>query len=441
MYARVLAVALALVSCKATDGASATSSAPDPQAAGAARPAEPAPKPVARSDAEPDPELESEAEPTPEPAPRPEGHDFIDEAQAIFRVAACGGDGPVPERLDTPALARHCKKMARRIASYEKHWADIAGPFIADLRPDDVPGSVVYPFGGGDLVSALVVFPDAREITTISLEAAGDVRAIDTLGRRDVREELDVIRHEIHRLFLAAHSTTKSLQTASHSRLPGTVVFALTALAVHGHEPVSLRYFDIEPDGSLRYLDVDELDARQRESERGAARQKTRKSRQVWREQHAAFANVEIEFRSADGGDVRTYRHIVANLDDYHMTDDDRVLQHLAAKGDIAAMTKAASYLLWLPEFSRVRDYLLDNVVWMLSDSSGLPPKAARKAGFEQIPYGTFTGPYFVRDPERVRKQMVALWESSPARPLPFRFGYPDAEKKPHMLVTRRAEE
>ena len=40
--------------------------------------------------------------------------------------------------------------------------------------------------------------------------------------------------------------------------------------------------------------------------------------------------------------------------------------------GEVAAITKAASYLLWRGDFSRIRDYLLDNMVWMVSDSSGI---------------------------------------------------------------------
>ena len=57
-------------------------------------------------------------------------------------------------------------------------------------------------------------------------------------------------------------STTKSLQQASHSTLPGTIMMALAGLAVHDMEPTALRYFDIEQDGTLRYLKNEELDSR-----------------------------------------------------------------------------------------------------------------------------------------------------------------------------------
>ena len=44
------------------------------------------------------------------------------------------------------------------------------GPVVRD-HATDLPKKVLYPFGGSDLISALAVFPDAEEITIISLES------------------------------------------------------------------------------------------------------------------------------------------------------------------------------------------------------------------------------------------------------------------------------
>ena len=387
--------------------------------------------------------------PLPEPvAPPPSpvaGDDFGAQVQLLYRVAACGNTAEVPPRLGAKAVARHCDDMQRRYRSYKRAWADRAQAFIAGLRPAGLPSTVVYPFGGGDLVSALVVFPDATEITTISLEAAGDVRTIDTIDRGQLLADLGEIGHEIGRLYHAAHSTTKSLQSAARSRLPGTVVFALAALAVHGLEPVSLRYFDIEPDGQLRYLTGAELD--QRVAAAIAAAPAPRKRQKVgkgtvwraWREQESVFANMEITFRPVGDPTAppRTYRHVVANLDDEHMAVDRRVLAHLERKGKVAVMTKAASFLLWYDDFSQIRSYLIDHLAWMISDASGIPPSYAEPAGLEQVTYGKFVDAYFIKDPNNVRGQMKKLWARSPERALPFRFGYPDAEKNNHLMITR----
>jgi hypothetical protein len=204
-------------------------------------------------------------------------------------------------------------------------------------------------------------------------------------------------------------------------------------------DPVSLKYFDIQPDGSLEYISSGELDRRVAEL---AARtpEKKKHSRHFWFEQDSVFANVEIKFRPR-GGDgkapLRTYRHIVANLDDPHMTQDGRVLVHLKSKGKVAVMTKAASFLLWWDDFSQIRNYLLGNMAWMISDASGIPPSYAEPAGFEQITYGTFNGPYFIQDPINARGQFVKMWKKQPKRDLPFRFGYPDQDKNPHLMITR----
>ena len=414
-----------------------------PPGAAAGDKADPGPAdPAATNDpVDSDPVPDPGPPPPPEPPPPPPGTDFIAHAKILFRIAACGGDDPVDERFNAKIVDAHCKTMLERFASYKKKWADIAAPFLAELRPEGLPETIVYPFGGGDLTSALVTYPDAREITTVSLEAAGDPRTVDSLDAAGLKKDLGVIGHDVGRLFLSAHSTTKSLQTASHSTIPGTLVFALSALAVHGYEPLSLRYFTIEPDGTLTYFTEAELDAetasRKDTEDAGETKYKTR---QHWRKQEAVFANMEILIRrigDTHDEDIITYRHIVANLDDPHLTEDGRVVKHLEAKGKVAFMTKAASYLLWLPEFSVIRDYIIAHLAWMISDSSGLPPSFAEPAGFEQITYGKFTGPYFVRDPEKIRTQFVKLWKDNPQQKLPFRFGYPDANKNNHMMITR----
>jgi hypothetical protein len=377
---------------------------------------------------------------TPAAADDKAGTDFGPQVRLLFRTGACGSDDALPDRFPARTIASHCKGMQDLYASYKRAWANQAGAFITNLRPADAPKAVVYPFGGGDLTSALVVFPDATEITTLSLEAPGDVRAIDTIKRGQLTTDLSKISHDIRRLYRSAHSTTKSLQEAAYSELPGSLMFALAGLAVFNFEPVSLRYFDINRDGTLEYLSNDELERRAAEVR---AHQKDKKRfnarTHYWVEMESVFANVEIQYRPRGDAKapLRTYRHILANLDDPHMTADDRVLDHLRLKGKVSVMTKAASFLLWYDDFSQVRDYLLKNIAWMISDASGIPPSYANPAGFEQITYGVFTGPYFIQDKNNKRAELIKLWKKQPKRDLPFRFGYPDENKQNHLMITR----
>lgn len=369
----------------------------------------------------------------------PGGTDFGTQAQTMFRVAACGGDAAIPDAFNKKTVDAHCKEMGEIYAWYKKNWMKPAMDFMHDNVPKNAPSTVVYPFGGGDLSSALSVYPDATEITTISLEAAGDVRVIDTKASK-LSNDFDEVGNILRRLYREGYSSTKSLQAASHLTLPGTVMMALAGMAVHDMEPVQLRYFDIEPDGKLTYLTNEQLDKRAEEyaaTKRGQTPPK--KITHYWYEQDSPYANVEILYRPKGDAKapLRTYRHIVANLDDDHTNGDDRILKHLKLKKKVAVMTKGASFLLWYDDFKNIRDYLLANTAWMVSDASGIPPSYAGPAGFEQLTFGDFQGPYFVIDEKNTRAEFIKLWKDNPHKDLAFRFGYPDSNNHNHLMITR----
>src|SRR2546430_2346675 len=83
--------------------------------------------------------------------------DFGPQVRAMFRVAACGGDDAIPDKFPQKTIDAHCQEMKEVYTSYKKAWADGVETFVAKLRPSDLPSTVVYPFGGGDLSSALAV--------------------------------------------------------------------------------------------------------------------------------------------------------------------------------------------------------------------------------------------------------------------------------------------
>jgi hypothetical protein len=431
----LVALSLPCAACaraQAPDAASTLSSSPAPGATSGAPLQQPPSAAVAPEAAGDTPSAASARAPTEALAEPPlGGKDFLPEAQVMFRVAACGGSGEVPPRFDTNVVARHCDELRRAYDDYRHSWVDVAAPFLASIRPKDLPTTVVYPFGGGDLTSALATFPDAREITTISLEPAGDLRPVDTLAPERLSRELAEHRSHLERLFLKAHSRTENLEKEAKTELPGEILFSLAALAVYGDEPVGLRYFHLTPDGSVAYVTQEDIDA--------APHMKASDRR-------ALFANAELRFRStADPSKVTVLRHISYNLDDAHLKADPSLLAYLngpgrgAGGGKVAAMTKAATHLLWDDHFSTIRGWLVEHTDWMVSDSTGIPPRIAGPAGFVQDTYGTFDGPSPYGLPDaRDARDLKRLFASQPERDLAFRYGYPDRNGHAHLLVTRR---
>src|SRR6185436_13280785 len=366
------------------------------------------------------------AEPKPAPpteAP-PGGHDFTPEAMALLAVGACGDVAP-PADFDPKLLEAHCEIIKKAQSDYAGQWVKPARGFFGDHVPRELPRKVVYPFAGGDLSTALTVYPDADEITTLALEPAGDPRDLSHLKGRDLDAALKKVQYELKFLYRVNFSNTINMIDAMREgSLPTLLIFSLSALKIHGYEVVGLRYFRIEPDGKLHYLDDAEVAAAPT-----AAKGKPQARNRI-------FANAEIQFRRP-GGRLQVYRHIQQNLDNEHLKQDPRVLKHLEAKGTVAGMTKAASYLLSWDSFSAMRDYLTGHVSWMVSDATGVAPKWGKPAGYEYETYGNFVGPHIPAGGS-IEKDWRVEFEGEPKRDLPFRFGYYDKKNANHLVIMRK---
>jgi hypothetical protein len=429
---------LAVISCACTSNHADAKASPDaPAPASSASAIAPTPS----ASAAPQPDAARDAPVGHDAAPAPlAGQDFIDQARVLFRLAACGGDAPIPARFDAKTVEAHCKDLTAKYAEYKRQWVDIAMPYIANLEPKGLPQEVVYPFGGSDLMSALATFPDGLTYTTISLEASADIRRVDTITQKKLDAELALNRLHLGKLFEKVHSRTVNLDMESKSDLPGEIVFSLVALAIYGFEPVSLRYFRINADGTLHYLTAEDIDTMEK-----AELAKKKSPADIAAD---VFGAVELQFRKAGdpSAPLKTFRHMAWNLDDKHLRADPSILRHLEAKGKVSAMTKAASHCLWSDEFSTIRQYLLDHMVWMISDSTGIPIRIAKRAGWTEDTYGVFEWPaaFFVdnknvEDNNRNAEDMRKLWKQNPQHDLAFRYGYPDRDHHAHMMVTRPA--
>ncbi|MDP2271611.1 MAG: hypothetical protein Q8K32_12810 [Archangium sp.] len=353
--------------------------------------------------------------------------DFIADVKPLYDVVTCQGT-PLTQ-LDAKTLAAYCAGQNKRYAHFRSRWAVQATKFVGDLLPPELPEELVYPFGGGDLMAALALFPKAKVITTLSLELAGDPRRLPGLTNAKVlKSSLSAIANASASTLMSNDSLSKNLSATQQGELPGQLSMHLMGLALAGQEPVSVKFFRVEPDGTLHYFSADEV----KELE-GTTASNLKAS---WKapDFSPAFANVEIQFvpRGQPDAPRRTHRHLAANLANDSLPPG--VLKHLEAKGRVTAMTKAASYLLWREAFSTVRDYLLSHADFMVSDSTGIPPRHWTTRGCTVAAYGAF------------EKSFLGTWEPyqeelrktfATAKKLPMRFGYPDGSpgKHNHLLI------
>ena len=348
---------------------------------------------------------------------------FAAEIKLIHQLAACGPQAAVISRRTQKVVRRHCARLRPLLASHRKRWLRRAVPFFRAHVPPDLPRQVVYPIGGADLFTLLATFPAATDYTSISLERSGDPRRVGRQSARQLRASLTRLRAALRPFFRHAHHRTDRLRRLERSALPAELGTAVVALALHGHAPVELRYFAFHADGSLRYITAEDLNSTH--------------GRGALRAQRRLFANMELTFRTPDGA-LKRYRHVARDLSDRALPTEARLLRHLRAKGRVAALVKAGSYLIAQEGFSTFRGYMLDNLAWMLADSTGPSPRQARRAGLEVLFFGKYRGAYLPLG-EPFNRQYRRLIRAQPRRPLRFRFGYPDSSGKGynHLLIIR----
>jgi hypothetical protein len=128
------------------------------------------------------------------------------------------------------------------------------------------------------------------------------------------------------------------------------------------------------------------------------------------------------------------HRHLAANLANDAIPAG--VVKHLEAKGRVASMTKAASYLVWRESFSTIRDWLVKSSVVMVSDSTGVPPRHWLAQGCTVDAYGKFEKS-FLGTWEGYQEELRKLFAT--AKKVPMRFGYPDGSpgKHNHLLLAK----
>ncbi len=358
--------------------------------------------------------------------------EFIDDVRGLFQVVTCQ-DGAAPAPLDAKTVAAYCAKMTPRFQRFREHWGVTARDFIAAQRPQALPPELVYPFGGGDLMMALTSFPDAQVITTLSLELAGDPRRLKRVTDKALlAQSLNALDEAATTTLLSNDSKSVNLSKLQRGELPGQLSMHLMGLALHDLVPVSVRFFRVEDDGALHYYTATEIDALE-----GV---KATRLKETWKSPDfsPAFANVEVQYvpKGQPSAPRRVHRHIGANLSDEGLSKAPGLQRHLTGKGRVAAMTKAASYLLWNQNFAQLRDFLVAHADFMISDSTGVPPRYWKKQGCSVETFGSF------------QRSFLGTWEGyqaelreafASAKKLPMRFGYPDGspEKRNHFMVAR----
>ena len=350
-------------------------------------------------------------------------------AGAGIATAATGADQVPDKRLDsiarllaglTPSHADHTALADTEV--WNKHskamqgsWSRVRDGQLAAMqkwRATELPqrcpvgNTLFYPFSGPDFLNAWTLFPECDTFVLFGLEPVGELPEPAALTPQAFAKLLANVREAMINLFARNYFVTSRMQQQLRTeRLRGVVPVLTMSMVLAGAEVIAIGPAPF-PHMAGRKHDLD---------------------------------GVTIDFLPQ--GSKRVRRLIFYSLDasDRGLADYPAFLDYLRGMGPTTTLIKSASYLLHITEFRKMRSTILDMSTFLVQDDTGLPYAQLRKGGWDVRPYGTYVVPIPPFE-GHYQKGLAALFESSKAQPLPFRFGYHLNlnDKRSLLMVARR---
>lgn len=347
--------------------------------------------------------------------------------RALYATLTCDKANALEvDRYDT-----YCERYAEYMATNRTEFIAKAKPWIAQRRPASLPKTLLYPFSGADLLTSLVVYPDAERVVHLTLDDGGRADALERLDPRRRRAALRTLMNDAAKwLLIKGYNSTDSLRRTMDERLQGMLATVLLGLSVHEGEVVGMRYLRVKDDGSVEYVPAAEL-------------QWDKKPVAGLRDEFESF---ELHYKLPGSDKVRVFQHVWANLGNRWLEGKGAgVLKFTKNLGQVAFLTKANEYNIWRPPFSVIRDVALDQARWMISDSSGVASRHLAGTPWEAEVYGTFLCDKAnmrnkIPGLHKVNDEMVEYWAKHSKGELAFRFGYGDCRGNNHIMMHQRRD-
>lgn len=255
-----------------------------------------------------------------------------------------------------------------------------------DLRPHvGSPSTVVYPFGGPDIMYVTAMFPRASTYVLIGLEPAGNVPAVpgnNTIAR------LSALRSVMDKPLRHGYYLTKEMKNA-----PDVTTIMMTSLGLMGADVKDVRSVSV-----------------------------------------AGKPATEIRFRSPHGGNKKAI-YVSADLSNSGFGS---LKPWLDGYSGGAAYFKASSYLPHSASFSGIRDWVLGNAKVVLQDDSGIPYRYYDANQWDATLFGTYDRPIPLFS-ERRQSDLAAAYDAAgPLARMPFGSGYHVHMRDANLQVYKR---
>ncbi|MCX6137616.1 MAG: hypothetical protein NTV54_09010 [Ignavibacteriales bacterium] len=306
-------------------------------------------------------------------------------------------------------------------ASIDKEWDIVRENKVRPIRSwadslqisKDMNGQTLfYPFSGPDFLYANLFFPTVKNYVLIALEPLGTLHNV-------TMEENEYSEHYLQQiqksLFFSTHDgffRTKSMEKELNQiDLNGTVHLLLFYIKRCGYQITAVTPIELDTAGNVLPFDASNL---------------------------GTVTSVKIDFCDSTKRDTKTLYYFSYDLSDENLQKHPRVLRFAEQMGTQSTLLKAASYLLHRPEFTIMRQYVLNNSQLILQDDSGVPYKRFDRSGWTVELFGNYSRTIDLFT-HKYQADLKAAYDARKQKHLlPFRIGYNLVHSEVNMMLARR---
>jgi hypothetical protein len=312
------------------------------------------------------------------------------------------------------------------MAAMDRNWADLETKRLKPMR-DWAAGEMAearaatkilfYPFGGPDILTSFVLFPEAETHILLGLEFVGRLPAFASFKPDRAAAYTRNVSAALSDFFNKSYFITKNMNTAfGGDKVDGVLPILCLFLERTGNHILAIK--------RCEFLDTGEL----LESDFAVPAKKQRRP-----------YGAKIEFRAEAGGAPKSLYYFSCDLIDDVFKLDSVLSKHLAMIPFECTYVKSASYLMHYKTFANIRNLILDKSRFVLEDDTGIPYRYFKPEIWQARLYGEYIKP--VKDFSGVEQKDLKAAYADPAsdlRKLPFHLGYHWSTNKDSILYFQR---
>lgn len=351
---------------------------------------------------------------------------FNDLAKLIAGMPA--DEGSVYEKIhESPEF----KNYANFANAQWKNILDSKRPKLIKWRDEELKevtqagGRLFYPFSGPDFLHAGTFFPEVSEIVMIGLEPIGTLPDMDKISKQSLGGYFNGIQRSLASVLQYSFFQTISMGSDFTGRvvssIDGTLPVIMLFMARTNHKVLYYEKMALNEEGKLVPT----------EGYQGNAQ---------------TYYATRIDFQRGDKPEERkSLYYFSVNLcnDAYEgkkgLNDHKPLLTYLQNLKFTDVYIKSASYLMYKPVFSTIKEIVLKGAKYILKDDSGMYFNNFTDGKWDVTLFGRYAGPIPLFG-NYYQKDMAAAYANKqfPIRPLPFGIGYQFAEGNSNLMLAKK---